>query len=111
MDGLKPCPVILFCRGASSFAPLLAQQAPAAISLDWQCHLPLIRKQVGSGIALQGNLDPEVLLTDPQTVKREAMRLVKSMEGDPGFIFNLGHGILPDTPRENVEALISCLRS
>jgi uroporphyrinogen decarboxylase len=107
MDGLKKCPTILFCRGSSFFAHRLASLMPQAISLDSQCDLGLVRERLGDGISLQGNLDPDILLTNPPTVRREVCRLLAQMEGDPAFIFNLGHGILPETPRENVEALMA----
>jgi uroporphyrinogen decarboxylase len=110
LQGLKNCPAILFCRGSSSYAPDLASIKPQGISLDWQCDLSQIRKTVGPNICLQGNLDPDILLTNPETVMREAKKILDKMKGDKGFIFNLGHGILPETPRENVEALVSCFR-
>lgn len=109
MNGLKKCPVILFCRGSSLFADTLATLSPQAISIDWHGDLEQIRQRVGEKMVLQGNLDPDVLLTNPSTVIRETSRILRSMEGDPAFIFNLGHGILPETPRENVEALLSCV--
>ena len=57
-------------------------------------------------VALQGNLDPLVLLTDPETVAREAAAVVRAAGPAPGHIFNLGHGIVPATPPENVAALV-----
>jgi uroporphyrinogen decarboxylase len=110
MKGLKPCPVILFCRGSSHFAKELAAIKPQGISLDWQADLSKIRSSLGKNICLQGNLDPDILLTNPSVVRREVLRIVEQMRGDPAFIFNLGHGILPETPRANVEALVACVR-
>ncbi len=110
-DAIDEVPVVLFCKGSSAFTSALARIQPAGISLDWQADLVETRMRVGPHIALQGNLDPDILLTNPETVRREVLRLVRSMKSDPGYIFNLGHGILPDTPRENVEALVECLRS
>lgn len=111
LKGIKKCPVILFCKGSSTFAEKLLQLKPDAISLDWQCSMPAMRKKLGPHITLQGNLDPEIMLTTPEVVKAEARKIVDSMKDDPGFIFNLGHGILPETPRKNVEALVECLRN
>lgn len=107
MQGLKKCPVILFCRGA---AERLSVLDPHGISFDWQVDLQKMRQKLPS-VCLQGNLDPEVLLTDPKTIEREAKRLLDSMRHDPGFIFNLGHGVLKETPREHVQALVSCVKS
>lgn len=111
MRGIKPCPCLIFCRGASLFAENLAAIKPQGISLDWQSDLLKVRERVGSTICLQGNLDPDILMTNPATVKREATRILQRMKQDPAFIFNLGHGVLPKTPRENVEALIHCVRN
>jgi len=110
LSKLKPCPVLLFCRGASVFAPLLSSIKPHAISLDWQVDAALCRKNIGPSIAIQGNLDPDILLTDPKTVRRYVQRHLNQMRGDPGFICNLGHGILPESKRENVEALVRCCK-
>ncbi|MBS0656186.1 MAG: uroporphyrinogen decarboxylase [Verrucomicrobia bacterium] len=110
MKGLKPCPIILFCRGSSLYAHELAAIKPQGISLDWQADLPKIRSSLGKDICLQGNLDPDILLTSPSVVRKEALRIMEQMRDDPAFIFNLGHGILPETPRANVEALIACVR-
>ena len=60
-------------------------------------------------MALQGNLDPMVLLTDPDTVRREAIAVVRAAGPSPGHVFNLGHGILPTTPPENVAALVEAV--
>jgi uroporphyrinogen decarboxylase len=60
-------------------------------------------------VALQGNLDPTVLLTDPDTVVREAEAIVRAAGPAPGHIFNLGHGIIPGTPPENVGALVAAV--
>jgi uroporphyrinogen decarboxylase len=65
------------------------------------------RRRVGTRVALQGNLDPQVLLTDPDVVRREAAAVVRAAGPSPGHIFNLGHGIVPATPPGNVAALIA----
>lgn len=110
MSKLKPCPVILFCRGASAFYEGLATIHPQAISLDWQCDIQAVRKRVPQSIALQGNLDPDILLGDHRLVTKEAKILLEKMRGSPSFIFNLGHGILPTTPEDNVRALVECVK-
>lgn len=110
VKGLKKCPTILFCRGTSAFTKRLAKLSPQALSFDWTCDLRDVRSELGS-ICLQGNLDPDILLTNPDTVVKEATALLHKMKGDPAFIFNLGHGINKDTPRENVEALVACVKS
>lgn len=104
-------PVILFCRGSSVFAQQLAEAAPAAISLDWQSDLLAMRSLIPPSIALQGNLDPDILYADKQTIRKEAHRLLHGMQGNPGYIFNLGHGIHPDTPVEAVKTLVECVKT
>lgn len=99
-------PVILFSRGSCLFAEELAQIKPDALSLDWSYDLALIRKKIPPSIALQGNLDPMVLFASPEYIKNRAETLLTNMEEEPGYIFNLGHGILPDTPFENVQQLV-----
>lgn len=104
-------PIILFCRGSSAFFPSLAALQPQAISLDWQADLRHIREKIGSAIALQGNLDPDVLYAPAATVQKETLRLLNRMKNDRGYIFNLGHGIHPDTPVSAVHSLVECIKN
>ncbi|MBA3957194.1 MAG: uroporphyrinogen decarboxylase [Parachlamydiaceae bacterium] len=112
LEGIKGTgvPAILFCRGSSVYAQQLADIAPAAISLDWQVDMTQLRSVVPSTVALQGNLDPDILYADHATIRREVMRLVHGMRKDRGYIFNLGHGIHPDTPVDAVKALVACIK-
>ncbi len=103
-------PVILFCRGSSLFAEELATLNPAAISIDWSGDLPTIRKSIPKTIAVQGNLDPMLLYGSQPQIAAAADRLLDGMRGDPGYIFNLGHGLLPDIPVENVKFLVDYVR-
>lgn len=112
VEALRPTkiPIILFCRGSSVFAPLMAQVEPSGISLDWNCSLQDIRRAVPHPIALQGNLDPDILYASPEEVQRHVSHMLKSMQGDKGYIFNLGHGIHPDTPVDSVHALVETIK-
>lgn len=103
-------PVIVFCRGSSFFAPQLATLNPAAISIDWSGDLPTIRQTIPKTIALQGNLDPMLLYGSQMQIACAIDRLLEGMKGDPGFIFNLGHGVLPDTPVKNVKFMVDYVR-
>lgn len=103
-------PVILFCRGSSIFAPQLAELSPAGISLDWQCDILSMRKQIPHSIALQGNLDPDILYANASTIRKETKRLLCGMQNDPSYIFNLGHGIHPDVSVDAVRTLIDCVQ-
>lgn len=103
-------PIILFCRGSSVFAPQLATIKPHAISLDWNCNLAHIRSQVSYPVALQGNLDPDVLIAPLPVIEKEVERILTQMKGDKGFIFNLGHGIFPEVPEEAVKTVVECIK-
>lgn len=112
MKKIQPkVPVILFCKGSSTFAFDIAKISPNAISVDWNANLSAMRPTIPPTIALQGNLDPDILYGPTATIKNEASRLLQSMHGDPGFIFNLGHGITPDTPVEAVRTLVECVKT
>jgi len=103
-------PSILFMRGSCDYAKELAQIRPTAISFDSQKEMALLRREIPKGIAVQGNLAPESLLGSKDSVKESTRALLSSMQKDPGFIVNLGHGVLPATPEENVEALIEVVK-
>lgn len=108
-------PVILYAKGT---APHLLAQATTGVrvlSLDWTVDLPAAADQLqtqnlklktGSAPALQGNLDPILLNTTPEIVRRESTRLLESMRGIPGHIFNLGHGITPQAKVECMQTLV-----
>jgi uroporphyrinogen decarboxylase len=103
-------PTILFCRGSSVFAPQLAELQPAGIGLDWNCQLSHMRRLIPCPLALQGNLDPDILYAPLIKLEAEVQRLLEEMEGDPGFIFNLGHGVAPDVSEEAVRTLVTCVK-
>lgn len=99
-------PVILYAKGT---APHLTDQAFTGVkvlSVDWTSDLAIVRRTLPGNIAVQGNLDPVLLNTTPEIVRHETARLLDSMRGTTGHIFNLGHGILPHAKIECVEALV-----
>jgi len=75
------------------------------IGLDWRIPLDEGWNRLGANVAVQGNLDPVLLFADWKTVQARAEEILRRAGGKPGHIFNLGHGILPETPVENVKAL------
>lgn len=99
-------PVILFCRGSFMFAKDLASLKPAALSLDWSGSMEDLRPSIPKTIAFQGNLDPACLYADIPHLKKHLDRVLSPFKKDPGYIFNLGHGILPDTPVDHVKFLV-----
>lgn len=110
--GLKSTgiPIILFCKGSSVFAPDLSKIDASAVSLDWNCDLKQMRARIPTNVALQGNLDPCVLYAHSKTIKHTVRKLLQDMKGDPGYIFNLGHGILPDMSPEAVKVLVETVQ-
>jgi uroporphyrinogen decarboxylase len=106
----KGIPVISFCKGSSVFAPLMAEAKPDVISIDWNVDLLDIKKRLPAGIAVQGNLDPHILYADKKVIKDRISRLFERMRGEDGFIFNLGHGIMPDIPFDNVKYAVELIK-
>ncbi len=103
-------PIISFCKGSSVFAPLMAMAQPDVISVDWNADLTRLREQVPHTIALQGNLDPSILYADKKVIRDRIYRLFDQMKGKGGYIFNLGHGIMPDIPFENVKFAVDIIK-
>lgn len=106
----KDIPVISFCKGSSVFAPLMAEAKPDVISIDWNVDLLDIKKRLPQGMAVQGNLDPHILYADKKVIKDRIHKLFERMRGENGFIFNLGHGIMPDIPFDNVKYAVEVIK-
>ncbi len=103
-------PVISFCKGSSVFAPIMAEAKPDVVSIDWNADLKNIKNSLPAGMAVQGNLDPFVLYADKKVIKEKILRIFERMRGEEGFIFNLGHGIMPDIPFDNVKFAIDTVK-
>jgi len=99
-------PVILYAKNTAPHCAAQAATGIRVLSVDWTADLAAVRHQLPANVAVQGNLDPVLLNTTPAIVRRETTRLLSSMRGAPGHIFNLGHGILPDAKIECVESLV-----
>jgi uroporphyrinogen decarboxylase len=106
----KDVPVISFCKGSSVFAPLMAEAKPDVISIDWNVDLKDMKQRLPAGMAVQGNLDPHILYADKSVIKDRIHRLFERMRGEDGFIFNLGHGIMPDIPFDNVKYAVEVIK-
>jgi len=102
-------PMTYFARGSPHLMPFLGLLGCDIVSLDWRVGLRPAREMLGEGVALQGNLDPTVLLGPPELVSRR-VREVLELGGGIGHIFNLGHGVLPETPVASLEALMATIR-
>jgi uroporphyrinogen decarboxylase len=102
----RDIPMILYAKGT---APHIIDQSFSGVrvlSVDWTSELKVVRRIVPGNVAVQGNLDPVLMNTTPDIVRREATRLLDSMRGTKGHIFNLGHGITPQAKIECMEALV-----
>jgi len=99
-------PVIHFGTGTATLLPLMREAGGDVIGLDWRVELDTAWAAVGHDVAVQGNLDPVVLLSKPAYIRQRVKDILDRAGGRPGHIFNLGHGILPQTPVENARALI-----
>lgn len=108
---VKPnAPVIHFATGNPALLPLLAEAGGTVIGVDWRVRLDDAWQAVGRDKAIQGNLDPVVLLTTPAEIRRRVREILDQAAGRPGHIFNLGHGVLPQTPVENAIALVEAVK-
>jgi uroporphyrinogen decarboxylase len=108
--GITPAvPVINFATGNPALLPLLAEAGGAVMGIDWRVRLDEAWRTVGHDKAVQGNLDPCVLLADRQEIRRRAQAVLDQAARRPGHIFNLGHGVLQQTPVDNAIALVEAV--
>ena len=105
VDGAPGTPIIYFGTGLSGMYGLLRQSGAEVIGVDWRSTLDDAWAQLGPGVAVQGNLDPHTLFAPWELIERRATDVLDRTAGRPGHIFNLGHGILTETPVENVARL------
>jgi len=113
LDAIDGCgvPRVLFVKGAGLKIEVVAKCGAEAIGIDQTQNLAAVRRRVGSDVALQGNLAPESLFAPQEDLLPRVTRILDSMKGDPAYVFNLGHGILPPTPVENVRAVVDLVKS
>ena len=103
-------PSIVFTKGGGAWLESIAAIGCDALGLDWTVDIGTARARIGARVALQGNLDPAVLLAPPQAIQREAGAILERYGHGSGHVFNLGHGISQHTPPEHVSALIEAVR-
>jgi uroporphyrinogen decarboxylase len=108
--GITPgVPVIHFSTGTGGFLKSLRAAGGDVIGVDWRVNLDQAWECLGHDIAIQGNLDPAVLVSSPREIRRRVEEILRRAGGRPGHIFNLGHGVLPETPVENAKALVEAV--
>ena len=110
IDGIdKSVPLIHFATSNSTLLKLMKHAGRDVIGVDWRVDIGEAWARIGYDVAIQGNLDPVILLGSGDLIKKEVKRILDRVGGRPGHIFNLGHGILPNTPVENVAALVDAV--
>jgi uroporphyrinogen decarboxylase len=108
--GKTGVPKILFAKGSAPILTALAQSGADVLSVDWRTDLADARRTLGSRVALQGNLDPNILLSSEAAIRTAARDAIEKT-GGLGHILNLGHGILPATPLDNAKAFVEAGQS
>ena len=102
-------PTIHFHTGNPALLPLVAEAGGNAISVDWRLPIDEAWGVIGEDRAIQGNLDPTVLLAGEEVAVRHTRDILSRIGGRPGHIFNLGHGILPDTDHRVIRAVVEAV--
>jgi uroporphyrinogen decarboxylase len=108
---VKGVPRILFTRNGNAWLGAMMQSGCDAVGLDWTSDPREARRLAAGKIALQGNLDPATLLSSAANVRAAARTVLDDFGAEPGHVFNLGHGIVPNTPVESVAALVDEVRT
>jgi uroporphyrinogen decarboxylase len=110
IEGLpKDAKVILYAKGKSPDAAALAATGVPCLGVDWTVPLSRVRALAGRPICLQGNLDPVLMTGSPEAAAAGTRAVLKDNAGDPGHVFNLGHGITPDARIETVQAVLEAV--
>jgi uroporphyrinogen decarboxylase len=102
----KKVPLIHFATSSSTLLDLMNQAGGDVIGVDWRMNIGEAWARLRYDVAIQGNLDPVILLASLDLIEKEVKKILSSAGGRPGHIFNLGHGILPNTPLDHVAALV-----
>ena len=110
MMSTKKIPSIIFTKGGGLWLDDQVTAGSDALGLDWQTDIGIAKQKVGLQVALQGNLDPAILLSKPEAIEKEVKRILDEYGQGSGHIFNLGHGITEHTPPENVDVMLKTVR-
>jgi uroporphyrinogen decarboxylase len=102
-------PVIVFCKGCNGHLEAIADTGCHAAGVDWTIALSQARSRIGDRVALQGNMDPSILLASPEVIRQQVAETLASFGHGNGHVFNLGHGITPDVKPENLGALLDAI--
>lgn len=103
-------PVIHFGTQTAELLELMKEAGGDVIGVDWRIPLDAAWKKLGNDVGIMGNLDPKVLLSEPKEIRLQTKKILDFAAGRPGHIFNLGHGVLPDTPVDHVKVLVEAVK-
>ena len=103
-------PIVWFFKGCASSLEEITNVPIDGVSLDWTLDLGWAIPKIPKELALQGNLDPCVLLASKEAIRKETGRILSKVDNRPGYVFNLGHGVLPQTPVDNARFLVSLVK-
>ena len=104
-------PVIVFTKGGGLWLEAIADSGCDAVGLDWTIDIGEAKDRIGEEVALQGNLDPAILLGGQAAIEAGVHEIMQTMHGHSGHVFNLGHGITPDVPPQAMADLVAAVRS
>ncbi len=107
----RTVPSIVFTKGGALWLEAQAEIGADALGLDWTVDIGTARNRVGDKVALQGNMDPAILLSTPEEIEKEVASILASYGKGNGHIFNLGHGITQWTPPENAAAMLRAVKA
>ena len=105
----RKVPVILFTKNGGPWLEQIAASGADAVGLDWSVDIGTVRKQIGDRVALQGNMDPQMLYANPERIRSEVKNILASFGNGDGHVFNLGHGITPEVDPANAGVFIEAV--
>lgn len=103
-------PVILYTKGGMGWLEAIADAGPDVVGLDWTIDIDKARMLIGDRVALQGNMDPTILYAKPERIRQEVRDILEKFGPHNGHVFNLGHGITPDVPKEHAVTFFQAVR-
>lgn len=106
----RKVPVVLFTKGGGQWLEAMADSGTDALGLDWTTDIGEARRRVGDKVALQGNMDPNVLYASPERIRAEVAEILAAFGPGSGHVFNLGHGIHPGVDPAHVAAFVQAVR-
>lgn len=104
-----PVPIIYYVNGCAPYLEAMREVGADVIGVDWRIDLGIARRRLGPGLAVQGNLDPCVLLGPKELIDARVAAVIGAAGPEPGHVFNLGHGVLPPTDPEHVRAMVAAV--